>query len=86
MTVYFKNKQPGKWDLKWIPGYKIVHIEYNGHYLHNKNQATEKIRSCNIKVIVLEPPVEFGNIDTHFGRAGKYINDPANLPTIMLID
>ena len=22
--VYFKNKQPGKWDLKWRPGYKIV--------------------------------------------------------------
>ena len=19
--VYFKNKQPGKWDLKWRPGY-----------------------------------------------------------------
>ena len=22
--VYFKNKQPGKWDLKWRPGYMIV--------------------------------------------------------------
>ena len=22
--VYFKNKQPGKWDLKWRPGYRIV--------------------------------------------------------------
>ena len=22
--VYFKNKQPGKWDLKWKPGYRIV--------------------------------------------------------------
>ena len=22
--VYFKNKQPGKWDLKWPPGYRIV--------------------------------------------------------------
>ena len=21
--VYFKNKQPGKWDLKWRPGYRI---------------------------------------------------------------
>ena len=21
--VYFKNKQPGKWDLKWQPGYRI---------------------------------------------------------------
>ena len=25
--VYFKNKQPGKWDLKWRPGYRIVQIE-----------------------------------------------------------
>ena len=22
--VYLKNKQPGKWDLKWRPGYRIV--------------------------------------------------------------
>ena len=22
--VYFKNKQTGKWDLKWRPGYRIV--------------------------------------------------------------
>ena len=21
--VYFKNTQPGKWDLKWRPGYRI---------------------------------------------------------------
>ena len=32
--VYFKNKQPGKWDLKWRPRYRIVHIEHNGHYIH----------------------------------------------------
>ena len=25
--VYFKNKQPGKWDLKWRPRYWIVRIE-----------------------------------------------------------
>ena len=25
--VYFKNKQPGKWDLKWRPRYRIVCIE-----------------------------------------------------------
>ena len=40
--VYFKNKQPGKWDLKWRPGYWIVCIECNGHYIHIKNQATGK--------------------------------------------
>ena len=27
--VYFRNKQPGKWDLKWRPGYRIVDIECN---------------------------------------------------------
>ena len=82
--VYFKNKQPGKWDLKWPPRYRIVQIEHNGHFLHIENQATGKVQSCNVKDVVLEPPVEFWNIDTQFGRAGKYINHPANLPTISL--
>ena len=39
-----------------------------------------------MKDVVLEPPVEFWNIDTQFDRAGKYINHPANLPTITLND
>ena len=82
--VYFKNKQPGKCDIKWRPGYRIVCIEHNRHYLHIENQATGKTRSCNIKDAVLEPCMEFWNIDTQFRRAGKYINHPANLPTIML--
>ena len=38
--VYFKNKQPSKWDLKWRPGYRIVQIDHNGHFLHIENQAT----------------------------------------------
>ena len=38
--VYLKNKQPGKWDLKWRPGYRIVQIEHDGHFLHVENQAT----------------------------------------------
>ena len=84
--IYFKNRQPGKWDLKWRPGYKIIHIECDGHYLHIENQASGKIRSCNIKDKVLEPPGECWNINTQFSRAGKYINYPANLPTIMLND
>ena len=62
--VYFKNKQLGKWDLMWRPGYRIVCIEHDGHYLHIENQAMGKTRSCNIKDIVLEPPIEFWNIDT----------------------
>ena len=84
--VYFKNKQPGKWNLKWRPGYRIVWIEHDGHFLHIENQATGNVWSCNVKDVVLEPPVEFWNIDTQFGRAGKCITHPANLPTISLTD
>ena len=62
--VYFKNKQPGKWGLKWRPGYRIVQIERDGHFLHIKNQATGKVQSCNVKDI-------FWNIGTQFGRAGN---------------
>ena len=36
--------------------------------------------------IILEPPIEFWNEDTQFGRAGRYINYPTNLPTIKLMD
>ena len=84
--VYFKNKQPGKWDIKWRPGYRIVCIEHNGHFIHIENQTTGKTQSCNITDIILEPPVKFWNIDTQFGRASHYINHPANLPTIQLAD
>ena len=84
--VYFKNKQPCTWDLKWRLGYRIVHIEHDGHYLHIENQATGKARSCNVKDVVLKPPGELWNIDTQFDRAGRYLNHPANLPTITLDD
>ena len=40
--VYFKNKQPGKWDLKWRLGYSIVCIEHDGHYLHIEIKLLEK--------------------------------------------
>ena len=82
--VYFKNKQAGKWDLKWRPGYRIVCIECDGHFLHVENQATRKVHSCNVQDIILETPIEFWNVDTQFGRAGRYINHPANLPTMKL--
>ena len=82
--IYFKKKQPGKLDLKWRPGYRIVHIEPEGHYLHIENQATGKTRSCNVKDTVHELPTKFWNIDTQFGTAGKYINHPGNPPTINL--
>ena len=39
-----------------------------------------------MKDVVLEPPVEFWNIDTQVGRARKYINHPMNLPTVTLND
>ena len=81
--VYFKNK-PGKWDLKWRPGYRIVHIEHDGHYMHIENHATGKTRLCIVKDVVLKPPIEFWNIDTQFCRAEKYINHPVTLPTITL--
>ena len=82
--VYFKNKQPGKWDLRWRPGYRIVHIECYGNFIHIENQATGIIQSWNVTDIILEPPIEFWNVDTQFGRAGCYINHCANLPTIQL--
>ena len=53
--VYFKNKQPRKWDLKWRPGYRIVSIEHGEHFLHMENQATRKVWSCNVKDVILEP-------------------------------
>ena len=84
--VYFKYKQPIKWDLKWRPGYRIVKIKYNGHFLYIENQATRKVQSCNVKDVILEPSVELWNIDTQFGRAGKYINHPVNIPDITLND
>ena len=42
VRVYFKNKQPANWDLKWRPRYGIVHIEHIGHYLHIENQTMGK--------------------------------------------
>ena len=44
-----------------------------------ENQATGKVQSCNVKDIVLEPPVEIWNIDTQFGKAGKDVQLPCKL-------
>ena len=84
--VYFKNKQPGKWNLKWRPRYTVVCIKHDGHFIHIKNQATGKTQSCNVMDIILELPIEFWDVDTQFSRAGRYINHPTNLPTIKLMD
>ena len=83
--VFFKNKQPGKWDLKWRAGYRIVSIGCNRHYLYIENQASGKTRPCSMKDVVHKLPVHLWNIDTTFGRDGKFINHPTNLPTIPLI-
>ena len=61
-------------------------IEHNRHYLHIENQAMEKQDLCNVKDVVHEPPIEFWNTDTQFGRARKFIYHRANLPTIKLND
>ena len=83
--VYFKKKKTTrKMGLKWRPRYRIVCIECKGHYLHIENQAMGKTRSCNVKDIIHEPPIEFWNIGTQFGRARKFINHPTNLLTIKL--
>ena len=78
--VYFKNKTPGKWDLKWRAGYRIIQIEHEGRYLHIENQATGKSRSCNINDVVLEPVHELWNVNPEFGRASKFINRLDNPP------
>ena len=54
------------------------------YYLHIGNQATGKIRLCNMKDVVHEPPVELWNVNTLFGRAWRFINHPTNLPPIPL--
>ena len=84
--VYFKNKNQANGTLNGDldKGLSIFSVTYITHTL--KNQATGETRSCNTKDIVLEPPVEFWNIDTQFGTAGRYINHPTSLPTIKLND
>ena len=79
-----KTSNLKKWDLKWRVGCRIVCIEYDRHYLHIKNYATGKTRSCNVKDSVHEPPVKLWNVDIQLGRAGKFVNHPTNPLTITL--
>ena len=76
--VYFKKKHPRKWDLKWRPGYQIVCIGCNGHFIHIENQGKGKTPSCNVTDIILEPPVMFWNVNTQSA-------EPATILTIPLI-
>ena len=78
--VYLKTKQPGKWDLKWRPRYRIVCIEYDRHFIHIKNQATGKIRSCNVTDIILEPPIEFWDVTPNSAQLGDMLTTPQICP------
>ena len=40
--AYFKNKTPGKWDLRWRAGYRIIQIEHKECYLHIKKPSYRK--------------------------------------------
>ena len=77
--VYFKNKQPGNGISHGgldIGLFKLsaVDITYT-----LKIRLLGKTRSCNIKDIVFEPPVEFLNIDTQFSSDRKYLKSPCKL-------
>ena len=50
---------------------------------HRKQSYMEK-RPCYVKDVVHKPPTDLWNVITMFVRAGKFINDPANLPTVPL--
>ena len=79
--VFFK-KSTWQMGSKMEADYRIVCTECNRHYLHIENQATGKTSSCNINSVIHKLPVKLYNVDTTFGRAGKFINHPANLPTL----
>ena len=68
-----KTNSPANGTSNGRPRYRFVHIECNnGHFLHIENQATGKdMLLQHEKDIILEPPIEFWNIDTQFSRAGK---------------
>ena len=50
------------------------------HYLHIEDQATGKTRSCNVKDIAHDLPVELLNVDTKFCRAGKLYKSSSKSP------
>ena len=65
-------------------GRQCHQIHHTGEQTTNQPGNGNNIMACNIKDVVLKPPMEFRNINTQFGRARKYINHPANLSIIML--
>ena len=56
--VDFKNKQPGKMGLKmetWVQDCFVLSMKDTTY----RKPINGKTRSCNVKDIVLEPPIEF---------------------------
>ena len=47
--VYFRKKQPGKWDLKWRPRYRIVCTEHDRHFIHTENRPLEKYELAKLQ-------------------------------------
>ena len=60
LTEYPLKKQPGKWDLKWRTGYRIVCIECNWHYLYIGNQTTGKTRPSMWKMLYMNLQLSYG--------------------------
>ena len=83
--VYFKNKQPDKWDLKMRPGYRIVQIECQTLYAHRK-PSNQKSMILQCEGCSSQTSCRILEYRYTIGRAGKYVNHPANLPTISLYD
>ena len=68
--VFFK-KQPGKWDLKWWAGYRIVCNEHKGGYIHIGNQGTGKTRPYNVKDLVHDLKLSCGMSTQHLAELKK---------------
>ena len=58
--VYFKNKTPGKWDLKWRAGYRIIWIEHEGCYLPSKTKLQENSDPVMLRTLSLNQSVNYG--------------------------
>ena len=76
--VYFKNKQPSKWDLKWRPGYRIVCIECARHAIHIKTKPQEKYNPAMSKTL-------YKNLPSNSGILILSLAEPATILITLLI-
>ena len=81
--VYFKNK--ATWQVRPQVETRLQNCLYWAWWTlpAHRKPSNRKVQSCNVKGCSSWTSIEFWNIDTQFGRAGKYVNHPANLPTII---